>query len=76
MTEDSTSILNLIRDMGCNAKTKSVTTPQEKLQDKVVMDGMKGQFLKKVDATRHQSACMRLSYLAQDRLDLAVTAKL
>ena len=39
------------------------------------MDGMKGQFLKKEDATRYRSACMRLSYLAQDRLDLAETAK-
>ena len=65
----------IINESGCNAKTKSVNTPREKLQDKVVLDERKSQILKKEDATRYRPACMRLSYVAQDRLDLAETAK-
>ena len=64
----------IFNEYGCNTKTKSVTTPREKLQHKVVLDGRKSQILKKEDATRFQSACLRLSYLAEDRLDLAETA--
>ena len=37
-----------------------MNTPQDKFQDKVVLD---------------RSACMGLTYLAQDSLDLAETAK-
>ena len=52
-----------------------MSTPREKLQDKQVLDGRRSPILKKDEATRYRSACMRLSYLAQDRLDLAETAK-
>ena len=40
-----------------------------------MLEEIKSQILKKEDATRYRSACMRLSYLAQNRLDLAETAK-
>ena len=46
----------IINESGCNAKTESVTTPREKLQDKVVLDGRKSQILKKEDATCDRSA--------------------
>ena len=52
----------IISESGCNTNTKAVSTPREKLQDKLELDG-------------RRRACMRLSYLAQDRLDLAETAK-
>ena len=48
---------------------------REKLQDKLVLDGRRSPILKRDEATRHRSACMRLSYTAQDRLDLAETVK-
>ena len=65
----------IINESGCNAKTKSVTAPREKLQDKVVLDGRKSHILKKEDAARYRSGCMRLSYLAHDSIDLGETAK-
>ena len=65
----------LISESGCNMNTKAVSTPREKLQDKLVLEGRRGPVLKKDEATRYRSACMRLSYLAQDRLDLPETAK-
>ena len=65
----------IISESGCNTNTKTVSTPRQKLQDKLVLDGRRSPILKKNDATRYRSACMRLSYLAQDRLDLAETAK-
>ena len=65
----------IISESGCNTKTKAVSTPREKLKDKLVLDGRRSPILKKDEATRYRSACMRLSYLAQDRLDLAETAK-
>ena len=65
----------IINESGCHTKAKSVTTPREKLQDKVVLYGGKSQILKKEDATRYRSASMRLSCLAQNRLDLAETAE-
>ena len=40
-----------------------------------MLDGRRSPILKKDEATRYRSACMRLSYLAQDRLDPAETAK-
>ena len=52
-----------------------MSTPREKLQDKQVLDGSRSPILKKNKGTRCRSACMRLSYLAQDRLNLAETAK-
>ena len=64
----------IISESGCNANTTTVSTPREKLQDKLVLDGRRS--LKKDEATRYRSACTRLSCLAQDRLDLAETAKL
>ena len=39
------------------------------------LDGRRSPILNRDDATRYRSACMRLSYLVQDRLDLAETAK-
>ena len=54
---------------------RAVSTPREKLQDKLVLDGRRSPILKKDEATRYRSACMRLSYLAQDRVDLSETAK-
>ena len=65
----------IISESGCNTNTKAVSTPQEKLQDKLVLDGRRSPILKKDAATRYRSACVRLSYLAKDRLDLAETAK-
>ena len=53
----------------------SVTTPREKLQDKVLLVGRMSQILKKEDATRYRSACVRLSFLEQGTLDLAETTK-
>ena len=65
----------IISESGCNANTKTVSTPRKKLQDKLVFDGRRSPVLKKDEATRYRSACMRLSYLAQDRLDLAEISK-
>ena len=65
----------IISESGCNTNTQAVSTPREKLQDKLVLDGRRSPILKKDEVTRYRSACMRLSYLAQDRLDLAETAK-
>ena len=64
-----------IKESGCNTNTKAVSTPREKLQDKLVLDGTRSPILKRGEATRYRSACMRLSYSAQDRSDLAETAK-
>ena len=63
-----------VNESGCNANTKTVSTPRQKLQDKLVLDGRRNPILNKEDATRYRSACMRLSNLAQDRLHLAETA--
>ena len=65
----------IISESGCNTNTKAVSTPREKLQDKLVLDGRLSPILKRDEATRYRSACMRLSYLAQDRLDVAETAE-
>ena len=56
----------IINESGCNANTKTVSTPREKLLDKLVLDCRTSPILKREDATRYRSACMRLSYLAQD----------
>ena len=63
----------IVSESGCNTNTKAVSTPRDKLQDKLVLDGRRSSIMKDA-ATRHRSACMRLSYLALDRLDLAETA--
>ena len=65
----------IISESGCDTNTKAVSTSREKLQDKLVLDGRRSPTLKKDDTTRYRSACMRLSYLAQDGVDLAETAK-
>ena len=62
-------------EAGCNTNTKAVSTPREKLQDKLVLEGRRSPILMRDEATRYRSACMILSYLAQDRLDPAETAK-
>ena len=64
----------IISESGCNANTKTVSTSREKLQDKLVLDGRKSLILKREDATRYRSACMRLSYLAYGRSDFAESA--
>ena len=65
----------IISESGCNTNTKAVITPREKLQDKRVLEGRRSPAQKEDEATRNRSACMRLSYLAQDRLDLAERVK-
>ena len=65
----------IINGSGCDANTKAVNAPREKPQDKLVLDARRSPILKRDEATRYRSVCMRLSYLAQDRLDLAETAK-
>ena len=65
----------IIGGSGCSTNTKAVSTPRDKLQDKLVLDGRQSPNLKKDEPTRYRSACMRLSYQARDRLDLAETAK-
>ena len=42
----------IISESGCNTNTKAVSTPREKLQDKVVLDGRRSRVLKKDEATR------------------------
>ena len=65
----------IISKSGCSTNTKAVSTPREKLQDKLVLDRRRSPAQKKYEATRNRSACMRLSNLAQDRLNLAETVK-
>ena len=65
----------IISESGCNTNTEAVSTPREKLQDKLMLNGRRGPTLKTDEATRYRSACVRLSYLVQDRLDLAETVK-
>ena len=50
----------IISESGCNTNTKAVSTPREKLQDKLVFDGRRSPTLKKDEATRYRSACLRL----------------
>ena len=55
----------IISESGCNANMKTVNTPREKLQDKLVLDGRRSPILNREDVTRYRSACMRLSYFAK-----------
>ena len=65
----------IISDSGCNTNTEAVSTPRG------VITGQTGVRRKTESDSEErlsntiQSACMRLSYLAQDRVDLAETAK-
>ena len=65
----------IISESGCDTNTEAVSTPREKLRGELVPDGRRSPILNRDDATRYGSACVRLSYLAQDRLHLAETAK-
>ena len=64
----------IINESGCNVNTKTLSTAR-KLQDDLVLDSRKSPILKREDSTRYRSACVRLSCLAQDRLDLAKIVK-
>ena len=50
----------IISESGCNTNTKAMSTPREKLQDKLVLDGRRISILKKDEGTRYRSACVRL----------------
>ena len=65
----------IISESGCNANTEAVSTSREKSQDKLVLERRRSPILQKDETTRYRSARVRLSYLAQDRLDLAAAAK-
>ena len=65
----------IIAEAGCDGRTKAVATPREKLKDAVVLENLKSKVLDRERATRYRSASMRLSYLAQDRMDLVEVAK-
>ena len=65
----------IVSESGCNTNNKVVSTPREKQQDKLVFRRRRSLILKGNEATRYRIAWMRLSYLAQDRLDLAETAR-
>ena len=41
----------IIGESGCNTNTKAVSTPREKVQDKLVLDGRRSPILKKDEAT-------------------------
>ena len=56
----------IISESGCNTNTKTVNTPPEKLQDKLLLDGRRSAILIRDDATRYRFARTRLSYLAQN----------
>ena len=49
----------IISESGCNTNTNAVSTPREKLQDKLVLEGRRSPILKKDEATRYRSSCMR-----------------
>ena len=59
----------IISESRCKANTK------KKRVHKLVLDGSRSPTLNREDAKTYRPACVRLSYLAQDRLDLAETAK-
>ena len=47
----------IISESGCNTNTKVVSTPREKLLDKLVLDGRRSPILKRDEATRYRSVC-------------------
>ena len=57
--------------MQCEHENSEYTTRETARQTGV----RRSPILNREDATRYRSACMTLSYLTQDRLDLAETAK-
>ena len=46
----------IINESGCNTNTEAVSTPRERLQDKLVLDGRRSPILKRDEATRYKSA--------------------
>ena len=52
----------IISESGCNTNTIAVSTPREKLRDKLVLEGRRSPILKKDEATRYRSPCMRLIF--------------
>ena len=52
----------IIKESGCNANTKIVSTPREKLQDKLVLNRRRSPILKKADANTMQ-ICMHETFL-------------
>ena len=61
----------IVSESGCNTNAKAVSTPREKPQDKLVLDGRRSQILNGDDATRQ--ICLYETFML--RLDLAETAK-
>ena len=53
---------HIISESGCDTHW-AVSTPREKLEDKLVLDGRRSPILKKDETTRYRSACMRFLYL-------------
>ena len=51
----------IIGESGFNTNTEAASTPRQKLQDKLVLDGRRSPILKKDEATRYRFACVRLS---------------
>ena len=52
----------LISESGCNTNTKAVSTPRERLQVKLVLDGRRSQILKKDEATRY-TTCLYETFI-------------
>ena len=52
----------IMSESGCITNTKAVSTSREELQGKLVLDGRRSPILNRDNATRHRSACTRLSY--------------
>ena len=73
--ESDVKLEPLIIKPGCNTKTETMSTPWQKLKDKPMLDGRQNLILNKIDATVCRSVCLKLSYLAQDRLDFAETVR-
>ena len=46
----------IINESGCKTNTEAVSTPREKRQDKMTLDGRRSPILKRDDATRYRSA--------------------
>ena len=65
----------IIKETGCTDKTKSVSTPNIKEKDHVVLARVQASRLDAQGATSFRSCVMRASDLAQDRMGLCETAK-
>ena len=56
----------IVKESGCNANTKTVSTPREKLRDKLVLDGRKIPILQKKRFNATQ-ICMHETFLCGPR---------